>query len=81
MTVSRYAVYGQKIVQDAAVAAAVNGNATDIAAGAGLLAVIDGGAVSHVSIFGLDEDGNLTLQGAASMADGANGVAIVWDGD
>ncbi len=80
MSVSRYAVYGQKIVQDAAVAATFNGDPTDIASGEGLVAVIDGsGQVSHLSIFSVDEDGNLTLLQAADTINGAaNGVAIVW---
>jgi len=83
MSVSRYAVYGQKIAQDAAVAAPLNGDPTDIAYGAGLVAVIDSnGTVSHLSIFSVDEDGNLTLlQAADTLANGANGVAIVRDGD
>jgi len=79
MSVSRYAVYGQKIVQDAAVAASFNGDPTDIAAGAGLVAVIDGsGLISHLSIYSVDEDGNLTLlQAADTISSAANGVAIV----
>jgi len=83
MSVSRYAVYGQKIVQDAAVAATLNGNPTDIASGAGLVAVIDGASsASHLSIFSVDEDGNLTLlQPADVLASGANGVAIVRNAD
>jgi hypothetical protein len=83
MSVSRYAVYGQKIVQDAAVAATLNGDPTDITSGAGLVAVIDGtGTVSHLSIFSVDEDGNLTLmQAADTLASTANGVAIVRDED
>lgn len=82
MTVSRYAVYGQKIVQDAAVAAQVNGNPTDIAYGEGWVAVIDGnGTLSHLSIFAVDEDGNLTLQSAATIGGAANGVAVVRGGN
>jgi hypothetical protein len=80
-SVSRYAVYGQKIVQDAAVAASINGNPTDIATAGGLVAVVDSnGTVSHLSIFTVDEDGNLTLVNAASLALGANGVAVVRGG-
>lgn len=76
-SVSRYAVYGQKIVQDAAIAATLNGSPTDIASGAGLIAVVDGsGQLSHLSIFQVDEDGNLTLKGAATISSAANGVAI-----
>jgi hypothetical protein len=78
MTISRYAVYGQKIVQDAAVAAQLNGSPTDIASGEGLVAVIDGsGPLSHLSIFSVDEDGNLTLQSAQTINAAANGVAVV----
>jgi hypothetical protein len=78
-SVSRYAVYGQKIVQDAAVAASLNGNPTDIASGDGLVTVIDGnGSVSHLSVFAVDEDGNLTLKGVATTST-ANGVAVVRD--
>ena len=77
-SISRYAVYGQAIVQDAAVAAQLSGNPTDIASNGGLLAVIDGnGTVSHLSIFKMDEDSNLTVNGAATMNGGANGVAVV----
>ena len=75
--ISRYAVYGQKIVSDAPVAASLGaGNApTDIAHRAGLVSVIDGGG--HLSIFNVDEDGNLTLKGVATISTAANGVAIV----
>jgi hypothetical protein len=78
-TVSRYAVYGRHIIQDAAVVATFNGDPTDIAYRAGLAAVVDGdGAVSHVSIFGVDEDGSFTLRGVATINNAAtNGIAIV----
>ena len=78
-SVSRYAVYGQKIVQDAAVVAQFTGSPTDIAANGNLAAVIDAdGTNSRVSIFNVDEDGNLTLKGTATLAGTAtNGVAIV----
>jgi hypothetical protein len=78
MSVSRYAVYGQKIVQDAAVAVTLNGDPTDIDYGKGLVAVIDGnGTLSHLSIFAVDEDGNLTLIIANTISGTANGVAVV----
>lgn len=81
MSISRYAVYGQKIVQDAAVAASLNGDPTDIASGSGLVAVIDSnGTVSHLSIFSVDEDGNLIpLQTADTLGLGANGVAVIGE--
>jgi hypothetical protein len=78
-SVSRYAVYGQKIVQDAAVAAHFTGSPTDIAYRGSLLAVIDAAAgVSRVSVFNVDEDGGLSLHGTATINSAAtNGVAIV----
>ena len=78
MTISRYVVYGQKLVQDAAVAAQLNGAPTDISAAGGLVAVIDGAnGVTHLSIFTVDEDGNLKLQSAATINAAANGIAVV----
>jgi hypothetical protein len=79
MSISRYAVYGQKIVQDAAVAAMLNGAPTDIAFAGGMIAVIDGsGAVTHLSMFSVDEDGNMMLLQTADTINGAaNGVGIV----
>jgi hypothetical protein len=81
MSVSRYAVFGQNIIQDAAVAASFKGSPTDIAYKAGFLAVIDGDsnkAISHVSVFKVDEDGNLAITGVATINNAAtNGIAIV----
>ena len=78
-SVSRYAVYGQKIVQDAAVVAQFVGNPTDIAYRHGFAAVVDGGgASSRVSVFKVDEDGNFTLQGMTTLNSAStNGVAII----
>jgi hypothetical protein len=76
-SVSRYAVYGQKIVPDLAIAAMLAGAPTDIASDGDLVAVIDGdGPVSHLSIFTVDEDGNLASQGVATIPSPANGVAV-----
>lgn len=76
-SVSRYVVYGKNILQDAAVAATFNGNPTDIDYRHGTAAVIDSdGTVSHLSIFSVDGDGNLTLRGVASTST-ANGVAVI----
>jgi hypothetical protein len=78
-SVSRYAVYGRAIVQDAAVAATFGGNPTDITYRDGWAAVIDSnGTVSHLSIFTVDEDGNLALNGLATINNTAtNGVAVI----
>ena len=78
-SVSRYAVYGQKIVQDAAVVAQFTGNPTDITYRDGFAAVVDAAAgASRVSIFKVDQDGNFALQGVAALPSArTNGVAIV----
>jgi len=74
MSVSKYVVFGQRIVQVTAVAASFSGAPTDIASGEGLVAVIAGGTLS---IFSVDQDGNLTLQAAPTTSDALNGVAFV----
>jgi len=78
-SVSRYAVYGQKIVQDAAVVTTFTGAPTEIVYRDGLAAVIDAaGGISRVTVFKVDEDGNFTSQGVASLSTAAtNGLAIV----
>lgn len=78
-SVSRYAVYGEKIVQDAAVVATFSGDPTDITYRSDLAAVIDAnGSVSHVSIFNVDGDGNFTLKAQATIHSATtNGIAIV----
>ncbi len=77
MSVSRYVVHGQKIIQDAAVAATFQGDPTDITYRAGLAAVIDGaGSISHLTNFSVDPDGNLTPLSVVTIAGAANGVAI-----
>ena len=78
-SVSRYAVYGQKIVQDAAVVTQFIGNPTDIVFRDGFAAVIDAAAgTSRVSVFKVDQDGNFAAQGVATLNSAAtNGLAIV----
>jgi len=77
-SVSRYLVHGQAITQEVAAAARFNGSPTDITYAGGLLAVIDGaGTQSHLSVFNVDDDGNLALRGTGTMAGGVNGVAIL----
>ena len=80
MTISRYLVYGQKIIQQVAVAATLNGSPTDIAHLGKFVAVIDGaGSLSHLSVFQVDGDGNLKLHSVATINGAANGVAFVRD--
>ena len=77
-SVSRFAVYGQKIVQDLAVAAQFQGSPTDIDSGGGLVAVIDNaGMLTRLSVYGVDEDGNLAQRGIATINALTNGVAVV----
>jgi len=87
-TVSRYAVYGQQIVQDAAIAASFTGNPTDIDIRGGLVAVVDAtttttnnvtSTVSRLSVFSEDEDGNLTNLSVSTINSAANGVAVISD--
>lgn len=81
---SRFVVHGRNVVLDAAVASPQNfaGNVTDNASGSGLVAAIDGSGgftgTSHLTIFDMDEDGDLTNAGISGAIPGAiNGVAIV----
>jgi len=78
-SVSRYAVYGEKIIQDAAVVATFNGNPTDITYRDNLAAVVDAnGSVSHVSIFDVDGDGDFNLKSSVTINNAAtNGIAIL----
>jgi hypothetical protein len=77
-SVSRYAVYGSKIVQEAPVAAHFNGGPTDIDSTDGLVAVIDFSApVTHLSILRVNDDGDLSLKSVATINAHANGVAFV----
>jgi hypothetical protein len=78
-SVSRYAAYGRNIVQEAPVIASFNGAPTDIAYRDHLAAVVDAnGTVSHVSIFGVDGDGNFHLKSTATINNTAtNGIAVV----
>lgn len=78
-SVSRYVVYGKQIIQDDAVAATFVGDPTDINYHAGWVAVLDHtSAGSHLTVFSVDEDGNLNAPAVATL-NGivANGVAVV----
>ena len=72
------ALVGLFFVGSPGVAASVGGAPADIAHAAGLVSVVDAvGSVSHLSIFSVDEDGNLKLTGVATIGSAANGVVIV----
>jgi hypothetical protein len=78
-SVSRYAVYGEHLIQDAAVVATFAGDPTDIAYRGGIAAVLDHDAsASRVSVFHVDEDGHLSLHGQATIAGAATNGIAVW---
>jgi len=81
MSVSRYLVYGTKIIQLAAVVAKFNGAPTDIDYAGGVATVIDNnGTVSHISAFRVDGDGKFKLTGSATLPS-ANGAAVITPRD
>jgi len=79
-TISRLIGTGNNIFVDNAVAATIptGGAPTDLDAAEGLLAVIDGAAgVSHMTVFDMNEFGELSAARSATIGPSANGVAIM----
>ena len=78
-SVSRYLVHGKALVQEVAVAATFVGAPTDVAYGAGLLAVVDSaGSLSRVSTFNVDDDGNLAPRASVTLSGtSTNGVVVL----
>lgn len=78
-SISRLIAGGRNIALDAPVAAQTVGAPIDVATDNDLLAVVEsnGGGVSHVTLFRIDEDGALTQTSSTAIASSANGVAIV----
>jgi len=76
-SISRYVVTGTQMVLDAAVAATTAGAPTDIASAAHLIAVLDGGAQTHLTQFSVDSDGGLHLTATTVVSKGANGVVVI----
>jgi hypothetical protein len=76
-SISRYVVTGTQVVLDAPVAAMTGGAPTDIASSGHALAVLDGGAATHLSQFDVDDAGNLQLRAQSIVNKGANGVAVI----
>jgi hypothetical protein len=78
-SVSRLIAGGANILLDAPVAAQTSGAPIDIAAEGDLLAIVesDGGGLSHLTQFRIDEDGNLLRTVSIPIASAANGIAIV----
>ncbi len=78
-SVSRLIAGGANILLDAPVAAETTGAPIDIAAQGDLLALVesDGGGVSHLTQFRIDESGNLARTVSTAIASAANGIAII----
>ena len=76
-SISRYVVTGAQIVLDAALVATTAGAPTDIASSAHLIAVLDGGAQTHLTQFLVDGDGDLHQTATTVISKGANGVVVV----
>ena len=78
-SISRLVAGGQSIVLDLPVAAHTAGAPIDIAADGDRLAVVEsnGGGVTHLTQFTIDEDGNLTQTVSTAIAGAANGVAFI----
>lgn len=80
-SISRLIAAGRNVALDAPVAAQTGGAPIDVAADGDLLAVVEsnGGGVSHLTQFRIDEDGNLTQTISTPIASSANGVVIVFE--
>jgi hypothetical protein len=80
-SVSRLIAGGANIVLDSPVAAQTTGAPIDVAAEGDLLALVesDGGGVSHLTQFRIDEDGDLTRTVSTPIASAANGIVIITD--
>jgi hypothetical protein len=76
-SISRYVVTGSRIVLDGPVAAMTAGAPTDIAASGNIVAVLDGGAQTHLTQYVADEDGALRQMAVSVVNRGANGVAVI----
>jgi hypothetical protein len=80
-SVSRLIAGGANITLDSPVVAQTTGAPIDVAAEGDLLALVesDGGGMSHLTQFRIDEDGNLTRTVSSPIASAANGIAIVTE--
>jgi hypothetical protein len=76
-SISRYVVTGTAVVLDAPIAAMTAGAPTDIASSGHIVAVIDGGAETHLTQFYVDDAGDLQQRAVSTVNKGANGVAVI----
>ena len=76
-SISRYAVSGKFVTLDEPIVATTSGAPTDIGSSDRIVAVLDGGAQTHLTQFRVDDDGNLIQTASSLVNNGANGVAVV----
>jgi len=76
-SISRYVVSGVSVTLDEAVVASTGGAPTDIASSGRTVAVIDGGAQTHLTQFDVDDAGDLHQRAVSLIVNGANGVAVI----
>jgi hypothetical protein len=76
-SVSRYVVSGSAVTLDAPVVASTAGAPTDIGSSGRSVAVLDGGAQTHLTQFDVDEAGDLHQRAVSLVVNGANGVAVI----
>jgi hypothetical protein len=76
-SVSRYVVSGAAVTLDEAIVASTAGAPTDIASSARTLAVLDGGGLTHLTQFDVDDAGDLHQRAVSLVVKGANGMAVV----
>jgi hypothetical protein len=76
-SISRFVVSGTHIVLDTQVVATTAGAPTDIGAFGHVVAVLDGGAQTHLTQFLVDDEGNLQPLAVSIVNTGANGVVVI----
>ena len=76
-SVSRYVATGSSVTLDEPIVATTAGAPTDIASSGHIVAVLDGGAQTHVTQFTVDDNGDLQSIASSVVTAGANGVAVV----
>jgi hypothetical protein len=76
-SVSRYVATGSSVTLDAPIVATTAGAPTDIASSAHIVAVLDGGAQTHVTQFAVDDNGDLQPIASSLVNAGANGVVVI----
>jgi hypothetical protein len=76
-SISRFVVSGTAVTLDESVVASTAGAPTDIASSVRTVAVLDGGAQTHLTQFEVDDAGDLHQRAVSLVVNGANGVAVI----